>query len=176
MLPRSLARVNSVLMLHPEVPLAIADVARTAELKYTPAASALATLERRGLIRRVRRLGQDAFEPNRDDPHYPMAYGTAIVDLALAEALRGEQIQAVFAYGSLARPGGGNAGSDLDLLIIGDIADRDAFIERLAVLGARIGRSIDPFILTPEQFDRATREHDPHVESALAGVRIMGTV
>ena len=176
MLSRSVARVNSVLMLHREMPLAIADVARASELKYTPAASALATLERRGLIRRVRRLGQDAYEPNRDDPHYPMAYGTAIVDLPLAEALRGEQIQAVFAYGSLALPGGGSEGSDLDLLIIGDIADRDAFIERLAVLGARIGRSIDPFILTPEQFDRATREHDPHVESALTGVRIIGTV
>jgi hypothetical protein len=44
------------------------------------------------------------------------------------------------------------------------------------VLGARIGRSIDPFILTPEQFDQATRDHDPHVESALSGVRIVGTV
>jgi hypothetical protein len=165
-----------VLMLHPEAPLAVADVARASELKYTPAASALTTLERRGLIRRVRRLGQDAFEPNRDDPHYPMAYGTALVDLPLAEALRGEHVQAVFAYGSLAEPGGGNAGSDLDLLIVGDIADRDALTERLAVLGGRIGRSIDPFILTPEQFDRSSREHDPHVESALAGVRVMGTV
>jgi hypothetical protein len=176
MLSRSVARVNSVLMLHPEVPLTVADVARASELKYTPAASAVATLERRSLIRRVRRLGQDAFEPNRDDPHYPMAYGTAIVDLPLAEALRDEHVQAVFAYGSLALPGGGNAGSDLDLLIVGDIADRDALVERLAVLGARIGRSIDPFILTPEQFDQATREHDAHVESALAGVRIMGAV
>ena len=176
MLPRSVARVNSVLMLHPEVPLTIADVARASELKYTPAASAVATLERRSLIRRVRRLGQDAFEPNRDDPHYPMAYGTALVDLPLAEAVHGEHVQAVFAYGSLARAGGGNAGSDLDLLIVGDIADRDALVERLAVLGARIGRSIDPFILTPEQFDQATRDHDPHVESALSGVRIVGTV
>lgn len=176
MFPRSVAMVNSVLMLHPEAPLTIADVARASELKYTPAASALATLDRRGLIRRVRRLGQDAFEPNRDDPHYPMAYGAAIVDLPLAEALRGDPVQAVFAYGSLAKPGGGNSGSDLDLLIVGDIADRDALTERLAVLGARIGRSIDPFFLTPEQFDRAAREHDPHVESALAGVRIMGTV
>jgi hypothetical protein len=176
MFPRSVAMVNSVLMLHPEAPLTIADVARASELKYTPAASALATLDRRGLIRRVRRLGQDAFEPNRDDPHYPMAYGAAIVDLPLTEALRHDHVQAVFAYGSLAKPGGGNAGSDLDLLIVGDIADRDALTERLAVLGARIGRSIDPFCLTPEQFDRATREHDPHVESALAGVRIMGTV
>jgi hypothetical protein len=31
-------------------------------------------------------------------------------------------------------------------------------------------------MLTPEQFDRAVREHDAHVQSALAGVRIMGAV
>ena len=176
MFSASVARVNTAIMLHAEGPLTVAQVARASGLKYTPAASALATLQRRGLVRRVRRTGQDVFEPDRDDPHYPMAYGTALVDLPLAEALRGEHVQAVFAYGSLALPGGGNAGSDLDLLIVGDIADRDALTERLAVLGARIGRSIDPFCLTPEQFDRATREHDPHVESALAGVRIMGTV
>lgn len=175
MLPRSVARVNSVLMLHPEVPLTVADVARAAGLKYTPAASALATLERRGLIRRVRRLGQDAFEPDPDDPHYPMAYATAIVDLPLDEVFGSDQIQAVYAYGSLAQPGGGNAESDLDLLIVGDV-DREALVDRLAALGARIGRAIDPFILTPEQFDRAIRAHDPHVESALAGVHIMGTV
>jgi hypothetical protein len=176
MLPRSLARVNSVLMLHPEVPLPVADVARASELKYTPAASAIATLERRGVIRRVGRLGQDAFEPNTVDPHYPMAYHTALVDLPLGEAFRGEHIQAVYAYGSLAIPGGGNSGSDLDLLIVGDIADREALVDRLGVLGVRIGRSVDAFILTPEQLDRARRDHDPHVESALAGVRISGTV
>jgi hypothetical protein len=176
MLPSSIAKVNSVLMLHPEVPLSVADVARAADLKYTPAASALATLERRGLIRRVRRLGQDAFEPNRDDPHYPMAYGMALVDLPLADALRSRQIQAVFAYGSLAAPGGGKPGSDLDLLIVGDVDDRDALTDRLSEVGARIGRAIDPFILTPEQVDLAKKQDDPHVQSALAGVRIMGTV
>lgn len=132
-----------------DVPLTVAEVARAAELKYTPAASALATLERRGLVRRVRWLDSDGFEPDRDDLHYPMAYGTARVDLPIADVLRGQRVQAVVAYGSLASAGGGNAGSDLDLLIIGDVADRARVIDALAALGARIGRSIDPFIATP---------------------------
>ena len=75
-----------------------------------------------------------------------------------------------------ATPAGGNASSDLDLFIVGDIDDPDALTDRLSEIGARIGRAIDPFMLTPEQFDRAIRQHDPHVQSALAGVRIMGTV
>ena len=158
MLPRSVAKVNSVLMLHPEAPLTIADVARASELKYTPAASALATLERRGLIRRVRRLGQDAFEPNRDDPHYPMAYGTAVVDLPLAEALGGEQIQAVFAYGSLARPGGGNAGSDLDLLI--EMAPERTLLDVIAIkqdLEELLGCKVD--VVTEAAISSYLREH-----------------
>ena len=176
MFSQSVARVNAVMMLHAEAPLAVAQIARASGLRYTPAASALATLEKRGLVRRVRRIDQDMFEPDRDDPHYPMAYGSALVDLPLAEALRGQRVYAVFAYGSLAHPGSGTASSDLDLLIVGDVKDRDALVDRLSQVGARLSRSIDPFILAPEQLERARRDHDEHVESALAGVRIMGAV
>ena len=49
-LPRSLARVNTVVMLHSAVPLALADIARAAGLAYTPAELALATLTGRGLV------------------------------------------------------------------------------------------------------------------------------
>ncbi|MHB8400011.1 MAG: hypothetical protein ACYDCI_13945, partial [Candidatus Limnocylindrales bacterium] len=76
----------------------------------------------------------------------------------------------------LARPGGGTASSDLDLLIVGDVKDRDALIDRFSQMGARLSRTIDPFILSPEQLERARHDHDEHVESALAGVRIMGAV
>lgn len=173
---QSVARVNTAVMLHAEAPLTVAQIARASGLKYTPAASAVATLEKRGLVRRVRKTGQDMFEPNRDDPHYPMAYGSALVDLPLAEALRDQRVYAVFAYGSLATPGAGTINSDLDLMIVGDIRDRDTLAERMADLGVRLGRTIDPFILAPEELEGARREHDGHVDSALAGVRIMGAV
>lgn len=176
LLSKSVALVNSVLMLHSETPLNVAQVARATGLKYTPAASAIATLEKRGVVRRTRRAQQDAFEANRDDPHYPAAYVTALVDLPLSEALRGSQTHAVFAYGSMARPGGGTARSDLDLLIVAEVKDREALTERLSQVGARFGRVIDPLILEPERFEQALRKHDPHLESALAGVRIFGTV
>ena len=69
MLSRSVALVNTVVMLHPDTPLTVGQIARASGLKYTPAESALATLEKRGLVRRVTRANQDAFEPNRDNPH-----------------------------------------------------------------------------------------------------------
>jgi predicted nucleotidyltransferase len=176
MLSQSVALANSILMLHADAPLTVAQVVRATGLKYTPAASALATLEKRGVVRRVRRAGQDAFEANRDDPHYPAAYISALVDLPLQDAFRGVRPYAVFAYGSLARPGGGTAHSDLDLLLIADVKDREGLLGRLSMLGARLGRTIDPFILDPQRFEQARRRHDAHVESALAGVRILGSI
>lgn len=173
---RSVARANSALMLHADTPLPAADIARAAELAYTPAVSAITTLEKRGLARRARRAGRDEFEPNKRSLYFPMAYGTALVDLPLRGALHGQRIHLVYAYGSLAQPGGGTRESDLDLLIVGDIKDRAGLIERLSGVGARLNRVIDPFILSPEQFERAKKRGDEHVNSALAGVRLMGDV
>ena len=171
-----MSKVNVVLMLHSDTPLTVAEIARAAQLKYTPAASAISTLEKRGLALRMRRAGQDVFGPNRDDLHYPMAYGVALVDLPLAEALRGQSPYVAYAYGSLSRPGGGTPASDLDILVVADVRDRLGLIANLAEVGDRLGRSIDPFILDPEQFEAARAAHDPHVESALAGVRVFGSI
>jgi predicted nucleotidyltransferase len=103
-----------------------------------------------------------------------MAYGTALVDLPIEEAIRGQRVMTAFVYGSLATPGGGTRSSDLDLLLVGDIKDRGRLMDGLVAVGSRLSRNIDPFILTPEQFDRAKRRRDQHVASALAGVRLFG--
>lgn len=176
MLAHSVARVNTVLILHADAPLPIAAIAREAGLRYTPAASALATLEKRGLVVRTRRAGQDEYGPNRESAYYPMALGIALVDLPIDEALRGSTVSAVYAYGSMTEPGRATRGSDLDLLIVGDVRDRDALLERLMEVGRRLGRAVDAFILTPEQFEEARGRHDTHVAAALAGVRIRGRV
>lgn len=172
--PRTVAKMNTVVMLHADTPLPLAALARAARLAYTPAASALATLEKRGLVRRTSRAGQDEFAPNRESPYFPMAYATALVDLPLAEALRGQRVMAGVVYGSLAKPGGGTRASDLDILLVGDVRDRERLVNDFAELGSRLARHVDPFILTPEQFERARRRGDEHVASALSGVRLFG--
>jgi hypothetical protein len=175
-LSRTVARVNTVLMLHADVPLPAADIARAAEVAYTPAVSALGTLEKRGLALRTRKAGRDEFEPDHRSPHYPMAYATGLVDLPLTDALRGQRVYAVYAYGSLALPGGGSRTSDLDLLLVGDVKDRASMFERLTVIGTRLNRVIDAFVLSPEQFEHGKAQQDQHVLSALAGIRILGNL
>jgi hypothetical protein len=176
LLSRTVGLVNTVLMLSADTPLPAADIARAAGLAYTPAASALATLEKRGLVRRTRRAGREEFEPDKQSVYYPMAYAIALVDLPLADAVRGQRVYGVYAYGSLVQPGGGTRRSDLDLLIVGDVKDRAVMIERLTTMGERLNRVIDPLILSPEQFERGKQQGDRHIVSALAGVRLMGSV
>jgi hypothetical protein len=176
LLSRTAALINNVVMLNADIPLPAADIARAARVAYTPAVSALATLEKRGLVRRTRRAGRDEFEPERRSVYYPMAYATALVDLPLADALRGQRVYGVYVYGSLAQPGGGTRSSDLDLFIVGDVKDRAAVSEGLAALGKRLSRVIDPFILTPEQFELGKQHGDGYIASALGGVRVMGSI
>jgi len=176
MFARSVAQVNCILMLHANTPLPLATIARLADLAYAPAASAIATLEKRGLAVRSQRAGDDEFAANPDSAHYPMAYATALVDLPLDAALSGQRVYMVYAYGSMSRPGGGSPASDLDLMLVGDIKSREQLTGRLAAVGERLGRAIDPFMLTPEEFEQGKADGDLHIEEALAGVRIMGSL
>ena len=174
MFPKTVAPINMVLMLHADTPLPAATIARAAGLPYRVAVSSLATLEKRGMVRRSTRAGQDEFSPAKDSPYYPMAYGAALIDLPLADAFHGQRVYLVYAYGSLSRPDGGTKDSDIDLFIVGDIRNREALVGALSEVGARLSRAIDPFILTPEQFDEAKERGDSHVASAIAGIRIIG--
>ena len=178
MLARSVAAVNSLLMLHADVPLPLARVAQLVGQPYAVTASALKTLEKRGLVLRSTRAGQDEFAPNRESPYYPMAYATALVDLPLAEPLHGQRVYAAYAYGSLSRPRGGNPGSDLDLMLVVAFRDeeaRAAMASDLALfLSGRLHRPIDPWILAPKEAEDLHREQDPHLVEAANGVRIMG--
>ena len=176
MLAPSVAAVNTVLMLHADVPLPLADVARAAGVTYAVAQSALRTLERHGLVVRTSRAGRDEVSPDRESLRYPAAYLEALVDLPLGQALQSQGAFAALVYGSLSTPGGGTRHSDLDLLVVGDIVDRAALTSVFAAMGARIGRRIDPLILTPEQYDRGKARRDAHLMSALAGVRIWGSL
>lgn len=176
MLPRTVARVNSVVMLHADSPLPLAEIARAAGVPYVVAQSAIRTLERRGMVIRHSRAGRDEFGPDLTSTYYPMAHAVALVDLPIDGAVKGHHVAAVFAYGSLAVPGGGSRRSDIDLLVVGDVLDPAGLRAAMADVGARYGRAVDILIITPEELDDARATGDLHVASALAGVRLRGAL
>ena len=176
MFARSVGLVNVAIMLHSRVPLRLSELAGASGLPHQVVTSALLTLEKRGMVTRRRAGDYDVFAPNTASPYYPSAYLAALVDLPVAAALGGMRAMAAYVYGSMAIPGKGTPRSDIDLLLVGDFADKAAAREAVGRLGERLERRIDAYLLSPEELEAGRTSGDPHVLAALAGVRLFGQV
>jgi hypothetical protein len=163
-------------MTHSRVPLRLGELARASGLARQIVASALLTLEKRGIARRIRSGDHDVFAPNTASPHYPSAYLAALVDLPVADALGAQRAMAAYLYGSMAVPGKSTPGSDIDLLLVGDFKDKAAVREGVSGIGERLERRVDAFLLSPEELEAGRRSGDAHILAALAGVRLFGDV
>lgn|GEM_PF-2408849 len=181
----SVARANSVVMLRPDTPLTPAQIARLAgERSVEATRSALLTLEKRGVVKRQRVAGRDAFTPDRDVPVQQVAHAAALIDLPWSESLRDAgvrlgRIRSIIVHGSMAR-GQETAASDLDVLVIGTV-DRNDILAAFRLIEEMIGRSVDPLVISSDELqqridsgDRAIAEIASGGEGALwvAGERI----
>lgn len=84
----------------------------------------------------------------------------------LSKALTAPEVQLAFVFGSIAR-GETQAGSDVDLMVIGPIGLR-GLTQLLSGVAEVVGREINPHILTPEEFRERKRSKDHFVTSVLA--------
>ena len=175
MLAPSLARANSLLMLHPDAPLRAGTVARLAgEASRTVALSALRSLVRMGIARRSIVLGSEVFEANRRSHYYRAAYHAALVDLPIDDALAGANVVAVFLFGSVVR-GAATHDSDIDLLIVGSTPDERLTQRRLSAIGDRYGRRIDAVFVSTADLQQALDAADPFLTGAVRdGLLIRG--
>jgi predicted nucleotidyltransferase len=91
---------------------------------------------------------------------------TAGLREVLAAALRDVPgVELAFVFGSLAA-GGGKAGSDVDLLVVGDAGLR-ALAPRLRTAAQRLGREINPVTMSAAEFARE-RARKPFLRDVLA--------
>ena len=176
MFPPSLARANSLVMLHPETPLRPGTVARLAgETSRTVSLSALRSLARMGILQRAEILEDEAYEPNLKSPYYRSAYLAALVDLPIDQAFADSTIVAIFVFGSIARAVAGH-GSDIDLLVVGRVSDEKMTRRRLTEVGNRYGRGIDPTFISVRDLRTAIENHDPFMSEAVTtGILIRGS-
>jgi DNA-binding transcriptional ArsR family regulator len=86
----------------------------------------------------------------------------------LREALDGAgDIELAFVFGSIAS-NTAKAHSDIDLMVIGTIGMRQ-LSKRLSGLEAKLGREVNPHVLTPEEFARRAGERDHFITAVLRG-------
>jgi predicted nucleotidyltransferase len=88
----------------------------------------------------------------------------------LAPALKSAEVEVAFIFGSVAR-GETNAGSDVDLMVIGSASLRRV-TGLLSGLGNMVGREINPHVMTPEEIGERQRQRDHFVSSLMNSPKV----
>jgi predicted nucleotidyltransferase len=132
-------------------------------------------LERLGLIIKRKDGNRTYFSANQTHPLYKTIHELVLKTSGLAEiliqALSTEEIKFAFIFGSIAA-GEENAESDLDLFIIGKIGLR-SLSKLLKAPGEKIGREINPHIMSADEFLKRKKEKEHFVSQVLESPKLM---
>ena len=137
----------------------------------------LANLAQSGLVT-VRAVGnQKHYQANAASPIYAELCGIAQKTVGLAEPLRdalaplARQIRAAFVYGSVAKRTD-TAASDIDLMMLSDeVSYADSFAALEAASG-KLGRKVNPTILTRKEFTRRVKTQEAFLTRVLAQPKV----
>ena len=150
------------------------DLARQAGLAVRTVQQELAGLAKVGLITARRDGNRLYYQANQDNPIYCDLRNIVIKTAGLVGVLQGPLdvpgIDLAFVFGSLAA-GNARSTSDVDLMIIGTAGLRRV-AQLLSGLSDRLGREINPHVLTTQEFLRRKRAADHFVSSVLASPRL----
>lgn len=137
----------------------------------------LARLVQSGLVT-VRSVGnQRHYQANPDAPLFAELCGIILKTVGLAEPLRAAleplsaQIQAAFVYGSVAKRQD-TAASDIDLMVISDSLSYGDTFAALEAAGARLGRPVNPTILSRRDLAKRVAEDSTFVTRVLSQPKI----
>lgn len=133
----------------------------------------LARLSDLGIVSSSKEGQQKYYQADRNGPLYPELRGLVLKTAGLGDLLReglgplADRIRVAFVYGSFAS-GKEKAGSDVDLLVIGDVSLGE-LVEALGPVQSRLGREVNPVVFPPSEFrERMT----PFLENVLQGPKI----
>lgn len=148
LLPECRQRVLGLLLLHPQTHYHVREIARLTNTAAGSLHRELSKLAKAQVLLREVSGHQVYYQANISFPIFNelasiLRKTSGMADI-LANALAPftEKIEAAFVFGSMAR-GTENAGSDIDLLIIGEISFTDA-VTALYSAQATLGREINP--------------------------------
>lgn len=150
--------VLGVLFSQPDQAFYLRELARAAGLAPGAIQRELARLTQAGIILRSPRGNQVHYRANPGCPIYGELVGLISKTIGLADVLRealtqlAPQIKAAFVYGSAAR-GELKSGSDIDVLIIGDVSLAQ-IIAAFSPMQLKLAREINPAVYTIDEFRR----------------------
>jgi len=137
----------------------------------------LANLAQSGLVT-VRAVGnQKHYQANAESPIFEELRGIAEKTVGLAEPLRealtplAPQIHAAFVYGSIAKRTDTSA-SDIDLMLLSDRVSYADTFATLEVASSRLGRKVNPTILTSKEFYKRVKAEESFLTRVLAQPKV----
>jgi predicted nucleotidyltransferase len=165
-------RVLSLLLLHPDSSYYVRELARLTGTNAGTLHKELTRLAQAGLLLREAQGNQVRYQANRACPIFPELASlflktTGLIDV-LAAALQPltNEITLAFIFGSLAR-GEENAGSDVDLLLVGTPSFADV-VKALYPAQQTLQREINPVIYSPPELAERLASGEPFIRELLA--------
>ena len=169
--PEYRRRVLGLLLLRPDEALHGREIARRTGLAAGTITRELTKLAEVGLLHREKRGNQQIYSANTASPIYAelasILRKTSGMRDVLIEALAplASRLRVAFVFGSVAQ-GRETAGSDIDVLLIGDAGFREA-VGLLHPVQTTLGRELNPKVYSAEEF-AAKAQAEPFLIDVLA--------
>ena len=141
---------------HTDEPFYFRQIARAAGVGLGAVQRELKKLSDAGIIRRTVRGPQVYYQANPECPVYAELKSLVVKTVGVGDVLRAallsleDRIIVSFLFGSVAQ-GGGRSGSDIDVMVVGDVT----FAEAVSALGGvqeTVRREINPIVYPIEEF------------------------
>lgn len=134
----------------------------------------LKNLEALGLVTSRVSGNRTYYRGNQRHPLYPDIHGLVLKTNGLADVIREslgqDSIHMAFVYGSMAS-GKETADSDIDLMVIGSLSLRE-LTKRMAGISERVGRELNPSIMTETEFRQRVEANDHFVMAIVAAPKL----
>lgn len=154
--PEYRRRVLGLLLLRPDEALHGREIARRTGLPAGTITRELGRLAEVGLLKREKRGNQQLYSANTSGPIYTelasiLRKTSGLADV-LAQSLEplASKLRVAFVFGSVAQ-GRETAGSDIDVMVIGDVSFRQV-VELLHPTQAVLGREVNPKVFAVDEF------------------------
>jgi len=176
LLSRTRQKLLGLFLTRPECRFYLREVARQTGTAVGSVQRELASLEQAGILRRTRSGNRTYYQANAACPIYAELRGLVLKTVGLADVLRqalspvAGEVETAFVYGSMAS-GEAGPGSDVDLLVVGDVDDL-ALHEAAAAAETTLGRAVNYTLLSKREFRRRKKEKGGFLARVLRGPKI----
>ena len=154
--------------------LHVREIERRSGLNDSTLRQELRKLVRLDLVQSRRDSNRVYYRAKTESPLYPeirnLVLKTSGLSDVLKSALTDKRIRLAFVFGSIAS-GEEKAGSDVDLMVIGQLGLRD-LSRLLSGIEEKIGREVNPHVLREEEFRKRIRAKEHFVSSVMETPKI----